>query len=250
VKRRINILGVGFDNLTIDEAVNAAVELTEQGGYCVTPNPEIVFIARKDAEFADAVNNASLVVADGIGVIYAAKILGTPLKAKVTGIDLAERVIQRLAEDNNNRGVFLFGAKPGIAEIAAANLTAKYPNLKIAGIQNGYDYEERAVIDRIAELNPAFAFVCLGMKKQELFMAKAFSEFKPRNVTCLMAGLGGALDTFAGTVARAPESWRRLNLEWLYRLIKQPGRIGRMIKLPLILILALKERIFGRADNI
>jgi N-acetylglucosaminyldiphosphoundecaprenol N-acetyl-beta-D-mannosaminyltransferase len=246
VKQRINVLGIDFDNLTADEAFDKALELTRQGGYCVTPNPEIVWLARKDAQLSDIAANANLVIADGIGIIYAAKILGVPLKAKIPGIDLAERLMRHLTENTDNRGVFLFGAKPGIAEIAAANLIEKYPGLKIAGTQNGYDYDEKLLTERIATLNPALVFVCLGMKKQELYMARAYAELEAKKANCFMIGLGGALDVLSGTVERAPLKWRQLNLEWLYRLVKQPSRIKRMIKLPLFLISAVKERLFSR----
>jgi N-acetylglucosaminyldiphosphoundecaprenol N-acetyl-beta-D-mannosaminyltransferase len=236
---RIDILGVGFDALTFGGALERAVRLTESGGYCVTPNPEIVLLVRRDEEFRSAVNGAELVIADGIGVIRAAGILGRPLPEKIPGIDLAEAVIARLAASPDNRGVFLFGAKPGVAELAAERLTERYPGLKIAGLESGYGYDEAEVMRRISAENPALALVCLGMRRQEMFMARYRA-----GQTSLFMGLGGALDAFAGTVARAPEGWRKLGLEWLYRLIRQPSRFGRMIKLPLILLLALRERMF------
>jgi len=235
VNHRINILGTVFDNLTFDEAVEAALELTHSGGYCVTPNPEIVMTARGDSEFSSVINGANLVVADGIGVVYASKILGTPLKVKIPGIELAEAVLAK------SMSVFLFGAKPGVAELAGEKLKDKYPGLCIVGTQNGYDYDNDSVMAAIAEANAALTFVCLGARKQELFMA----DFRAKYPYCktLLIGLGGALDAFSGTFERAPESWRKLNLEWLYRLIKQPSRIKRMIKLPAILILAVGKRI-------
>jgi N-acetylglucosaminyldiphosphoundecaprenol N-acetyl-beta-D-mannosaminyltransferase len=239
---RTNILDVYFDNLNFGEAANAALELTRSGGYCVTPNPEIVMEARHDAEFAKIINSAKLVVADGIGVIYAARVLGTPLKAKIPGIDLAEAVMAGLAEKPNNRGVFLFGAKPGIAELAAEKLTGEYPGLRIAGTQNGYDYDETELMQRINALSPALVLVCLGVKKQERWIAEYCLRFAEYN--SLLMGLGGALDAFSGTFERAPDKWRKHNLEWLYRLLKQPTRIKRMIKLPIFLLLALRKRVF------
>ncbi|MDR2605666.1 MAG: WecB/TagA/CpsF family glycosyltransferase [Oscillospiraceae bacterium] len=239
---RINILGVGFDNLSFEEALDAALELTRRGGYCVTPNPEIVMAARRDSAFAETVNGANLVVADGIGVIYAAKLLGTPIKAKIPGIDLAEALMARLAREPGNRGVFLFGAKPGIAELAAEKLAEKYSALSIAGTQNGYGYDESAVMTAIAAAKPVLVLVCLGAVKQERFMRRFRAEFA--GLPCLLMGLGGALDVLSGTLDRAPDAWRRRNSEWLYRLLKQPSRIKRMIKLPLFLLAALWGRIF------
>ena len=164
---RIDILGVGFDNLTMTEAVARGCELLAGEGahYVVTPNPEIVETCRADAEAMAAVNGADLVLPDGIGVIYGAKLLGTPLTSPV----------------------------PGSADMA---------------------------------------LVCLGAPKQEKWMA----QYGAATGAKLLLGLGGSLDVFAGVAQRAPEFYCKHNLEWLYRLIKNPSRAGRMMKLPLFLV--------------
>lgn len=238
--QKINILGVEFDNLTFGQAVSRAAELTERGGYCVTPNPEIVWIARCDTEFSKVINSADLVVADGIGIVYAAKLRKTPLAEKIPGIDVASAVLAKLSEDKGNRGVFLFGAKPGVADKAAKNLTDKYPSLCIAGTQDGYNYDTKELQERIFNANPAIIFVCLGAPKQEMWIRDYIARYPEQ--CSLLVGLGGALDAFAGTARRAPESWRRLNLEWLYRLLKQPSRIKRMLVLPKFLLTAMFSR--------
>ena len=119
---RIDVLGVGFDNMTMEQAVAEGVRLMSTAGahYAVTPNPEIVEICREDEEARSAVNGGDLVLADGIGIIYGAKILGTPLKGRVTGIGFAQGLMERMAE--NGKTLFLLGAKPGVAERAAENL--------------------------------------------------------------------------------------------------------------------------------
>ena len=119
---RIDVLGVGFDNITMDQAVAEGVRLMDTAGahYVVTPNPEIVETCRQDGEAMEAVNGADLVLADGIGVIYGAKLLGTPLKGRVTGIGFAQGLMERMA--GNGRSLYLLGAKPGVAERAAENL--------------------------------------------------------------------------------------------------------------------------------
>jgi N-acetylglucosaminyldiphosphoundecaprenol N-acetyl-beta-D-mannosaminyltransferase len=235
--RKINILGVNFDDVTFEQAVSRAAELTERGGCCVTPNPEIVWLARNDREFLDTINAADLVVADGVGVMYAARLRNTPLAAKIPGIDLAAAVLEIAAKSADGRGVFLFGAKPGTAERAAAKLQAKFPGLRIAGVQDGYDYDTPELQARIRGVNPAAVFVCLGSPKQELWIRDYIARYPEQ--TSLLIGLGGAIDAFAGVVRRAPEAWRRRNLEWLYRLLKQPARIKRMSALPKFLLAAM-----------
>ena len=239
---RVDVLGVAFDNVTMDEAVERALELLEQDGphLVVTPNPEIVQRAQKDTEFAEILDRADLVIPDGIGVIYAARILGRPLKARVPGIDLASALMGRMA--GTGKRLFLLGAEPGVAEQAAVNLQAAYPGLVVCGTHDGYFQEDGPVVQAIREARADVVFVCLGAPKQEKWAAAHGGEAGAR----LYIGLGGALDVFAGRVERAPEGFQRLGLEWLYRLVKQPSRIGRMARLPLFLVSALGARIRGR----
>ena len=236
---RVDVLGVAFDNVTMDEAVDKAMALLEEDGphLAATPNPELVQRAGKDPEFAGILGKADLVIPDGVGVMYAAKILGRPLKARVPGIDFASNLMKRMAE--GGKRLFLLGAAPGVAELAAVNLRAAYPGLVVCGFHDGYFKEDRPVADAIREARADLVFVCLGAPKQEKWIAANGAAAGAR----LYVGLGGSLDVFAGKVERAPESFQRLGLEWLYRLLKQPSRIGRMAKLPLFLVSAVGARI-------
>ena len=238
---RTDVLGVGFDDLTLDEAVQTGSGLVEADGfhYAVTPNPEFILAARKNPEFKQALLGADLVLADGIGVIYSAKILGRPLKSKVPGIDFAQRLVAWMAE--HGKRLFLLGAKPGVAELAAANLKAAYPGLIVCGTHDGYFQEDGPVVKAIQESVADVVFVCLGAPKQELWMVRNGPAAGAR----LMVGLGGSLDVFAGVVERAPEGFQKLGLEWLYRLMKEPRRIGRMARLPLVLFQAAGARLTG-----
>ena len=240
---RTEIMGVGFDDLTLDEAAKAAAGMIEAGGfhYVVTPNPELVDRARREEPFRQALNGADLVLPDGIGVVYAAKILGRPLKGRCPGIDFAGKLMEHMSRTGLR--LYLLGAKPGVAEAAAARLEAKYPGLTICGTHDGYFQEDAPVVEAIRAAEADVVFVCLGAPKQEYWMVKN----GPATGARLMAGLGGSLDVFAGVVERAPESWQRLGLEWLYRLTKEPKRIGRMARLPLFLLSALGER--GKAGK-
>ena len=235
---RIDILGVGFDNLTMAEAVEEGVRLLHAPGahYVVTPNPEIVEVCREDASANAAVNGADLVIPDGIGVIYGAKILGTPLKQKIPGIEFASALMERMAAEG--KSLYLLGAKPGVAELAAEKLRAAYPGLVIAGTHDGYFQEDAPVVEEIRRSGADAVFVCLGAPKQELWMKK----HGPETGANLLCGLGGSLDVFAGVVERAPKFWSDHGLEWFYRLCKEPKRIGRMMKLPLFLVHVRQEK--------
>ena len=235
---RIDVLGVGFDDLTMEEAVAAGMDLLGQEGchYVVTPNPEIVEVCREDPKAMEAVNGASLVLADGIGVVKGAAMLGTPLKGRVPGIEFAGGLMEKMAE--KGLSLYLLGAKPGVAEQAAEKLTARYPGLRIAGTHDGYFKEDGPVVQAIADSRADAVFVCLGAPKQELWMQKN----GPATGARLLCGLGGSLDVFAGVVERAPKFWSDHGLEWFYRLCKEPRRIGRMMKLPLFLVHVKQEK--------
>lgn len=235
---RINVLGVGFDNVTMDEALDRGMELLRSPGvhYVVTPNPEIVELCRENLAARQAVNEADLVLPDGIGVVKGARMLGTPLKEKVPGIEFASGLMERMAREGMS--LYLLGAKPGVAELAGKRLAERYPGLRIAGTRDGYFQEDAPVVQDIRESGADCVFVCLGAPKQELWMAKHGEAAGAR----LLCGLGGSLDVFAGVVERAPKFWSDHGLEWFYRLCKDPRRARRMVKLPLFLVHVEKEK--------
>ena len=222
----------------MDEALARGEALLSAPGahYVVTPNPEIVETCRANAAANAAVNGADLVLPDGIGVVYGAKLLHTPLKARVPGIEFGTGMIERCAQ--LGKSVYLLGAKPGVAEKAAENLKERFPGLMIAGTHDGYFKEDAPIAEEIRASGADMALVCLGAPKQELFMA----QYGDATGCSLLMGLGGSMDIFAGVAQRAPEFYGRHNLEWFYRLIKNPSRIGRMMKLPLFLIHVVGEK--------
>ena len=236
---RINIMGVGFDSLTLPEAVERAEELMAErrAAYVVTPNPEIVMTCWENPDAMDAVQNADLVLPDGVGVVYGARILGTPLKGKLPGIDFATEVMRRMAKCGGR--VYLLGAKPGVAETAGERMKAQFPGLEICGTHDGYFQDDAPVIKDINALQPDLLLVCLGAPKQELWMHRNAAALE----VGLMAGLGGSLDVFAGTVKRAPVFFQKLGLEWFYRLIKEPWRFKRMMKLPKFLFACIGKKL-------
>lgn len=235
------VLNLNFDNVTMEEAMQRADLLLhgEKAAYVVTPNAEIAYEALRDAELCRLLNGADLMLPDGAGVVLAGKLLKTPLKQKVAGVDFAANLLKLLVK--NNQSLYLLGSKPGVAELAAVKMKELAPGLRIAGLADGYFQDEDAVIEKINASGADALFVCLGAPKQELFMKRHQQELKVR----LMAGLGGSLDSFAGTVKRAPKWMIRMNLEWFYRLLKEPKRFGRMLRLPKYLAAAVKAGIRG-----
>lgn len=242
---RVSVLGVGYDNLTFDRAVDTAYEMLKQpkAHIVVTPNSEIVYAAQKNPTLLAALNSADLVVADGIGIIYASRLYNTPLKGKIAGIELGEALIKKLSETGES--VFFLGAKPGVAALAAKRLAEKYPGLNIAGTHDGYFTNDAAVIDIINNSRAEVLFVCLGAPKQELWMAENAKKLDAR----LLLGLGGSLDTYAGISKRAPRIWIKLGLEWLYRLVKEPYRIIRMTALPRFMLAVLADTVSKRGKG-
>ena len=228
MSEKIDVLGVKFDNVTMDEAVEAAFELqgARRAAYVVTPNPEIVMLCRADPDAMAAVNGASLTIPDGIGVIYGSRILKTPLKEKVGGCDFSLRLMEKM--DAAGRSVFLLGSKPGVAEKAQEELQKRFPRLRFVGTNDGYFRDDAPVVEKINAAAPDLLMVCLGAPKQEKWM---HDHADGLNVG-LMIGAGGSLDVYAGTVERAPAAWCNAGFEWLYRLLKDPKRIGRMMAIP------------------
>ena len=239
---KTDIMELQFDNITMEEALDAAKALLqgEHAARVVTPNAEIAYEALHDENMRTLLNSAELMLPDGAGVVLASKILKTPLKQKVAGVDFADGLLGVL--ETTGQSLYLLGSKPGIGELAAQKMMQKHPRLRIAGIADGYFQDEAPVIDKINASGADVLFVCLGAPKQEQFMARHQKALHVK----LMAGLGGTLDSFAGTVKRAPKWMIRLNLEWLYRLIKEPKRFKRMLRLPKYLWAVVCKRIRGR----
>ena len=235
---RIDVLGVGFDNLTMEEAVAEGMRLVNSAGfhYVVTPNPEIVEVCRENPEAMKVVKGADLVLPDGIGVVKGAAMLGTPLKGRVPGIEFAAGLMAEMAK--SGKKLYLLGAKPGVAEQAAEKLRGNISGLQIVGTHDGYFKEDGPIVEDIRASGADVVFVCLGAPKQEFWMVKN----GPASGAHLMCGLGGSLDVFAGVVERAPKFWCDHGLEWFYRLCKEPKRIGRMMKLPLFLVHVKQEK--------
>ena len=240
MRKQTHILGVPFDAVTMDEAVLAVQKMVKNGGQHIvcTPNPEIVMEARNDKALMDVIIQSSLVVPDGVGVVWASRYSEIPMTQRVAGYDLTQELFSAMADTDTT--FYFFGGAPGVASEAARKMKKKYPGLKILGIHNGFfdDVEEKKVIAHIKSLSPTILLVGLGAPKQEKWIQKHLEE---TGVTVAI-GVGGSFDVMAGVVKRAPKVFQRLGLEWFYRLITQPTRWRRMMRLPLFALEVLKNR--------
>ena len=238
----LNILGTRVDRVTYQEALGCLESFIErrEPNYVIAINPEKIVSVQNNSSLKDIVNKAGLCIADGTGILLAARLLGDRLPERVTGIDLMFSAVEMASQKGYS--LFLLGAEPGVAEKVADTWQKHYPSLNICGTHHGYfsEEEEADVIHKIREASPDMLFVALGSPKQEIWINKYINEMEVP--VCL--GVGGSFDVITGKVRRAPEWMRRLGLEWNYRLFKEPKRIRRMMSLPkfVFMILAYKAR--------
>lgn len=239
----IHILGKPVHLVDMAGAVAFLREQAALGNkqFVLAMNPEKIMKAREDAQLAEIIQHrATLLIADGVGLVIAAKILGLPRVSRVTGVGLFEEMVAVAAQDG--RSVFLYGAAEPVVSKAAEVLRQQYPSLSVAGIQHGYEPDGQVVAERIKEAQPDFLFTALGSPKQEKWIAAHLEELPVK----LVMGVGGTFDVLAGNVKRAPRWVQKLGLEWLHRLLKQPSRAKRMLSLPKFLLLVIASRLGAR----
>ena len=239
--KRMEILGVPVDMVNQHQAMERFKELMagESCQLIVTPNSEIIMNATRDPELKKLICEAGLIIPDGIGLVYASKIMGEPLKERVTGVDFLSAILEWLEQEG--KSIYLLGSKPeneerpSVAALAGENMQIRYPKLRIAGSHHGYfkEEDEPSLVKEINESGADFLCVALGAPKQEKFIYNHRNEFT--NVKAGI-GVGGSLDVWAGTVKRAPKFYQDHGLEWLYRFVKEPSRYKRMAQLPLFMI--------------
>ncbi|MGQ9889157.1 MAG: WecB/TagA/CpsF family glycosyltransferase, partial [Aggregatilineales bacterium] len=241
--RRVTILGFPVDALTYDDWLglieNWVAEAPRAARQVCTINPEFIMMARRDPNFANILRRAALCVPDGVGLLWAARRAGQPLPQRVTGSDGVPIIAERAAEKGWR--LFLLGAAPGVAERAAVILRARCPSLQIAGTYSGSPapQEEDAIVELINASGADILFAAYGAPAQDKWIARNL----PRLRVAMAMGVGGAFDFIAGVVPRAPQWMQRLGLEWLFRLIRQPWRARRMLRLPrFVLAVLLSQR--------
>lgn len=240
MSKKTHVLGVPFDAVTMEQAVAKAKKmLAEEGQHFIcTPNPEIVMEAQKDKDLMNILHEADMVIPDGIGVVWASRYSEICLKERVAGYDLTQNLMAELAATGET--FYFFGGAPGVASTAARMMMKKYPGLKVVGVHNGYfdEKEEKKIIQDIKTKSPSILLVGLGAPKQEKWIYDNI-----RLVGAKVAiGVGGSFDVMAGNVKRAPKIFQKLGLEWFHRLITQPTRWRRMMRLPKFALTVLKTK--------
>ena len=215
----------------------------EEKVFVVTANPEIAMKAIEDKEYRAVIDQATYITADGIGVVKAAGLLGTPLTERVTGYDSMMALLP-IAEKKQYR-IYLLGGQQETLDLAIANIKRDYPNINIVGQHNGFfDWEKNDIQQEILDKKTDLVFVALGVPRQENWIAQNLPSFEKG----VFIGVGGSFDVIAGTVKRAPVFWQKVNLEWLYRLLKQPSRWKRMLALPRFGMKVLKVKVTGKHE--
>ena len=230
----VKILGYSVDKFSMDEAVDY---IQSNFGQIVTINPEMINAASKNKDFAKVINEAELVVPDGIGIEIGLKILGHRVK-RIPGIELGKELIVKFSKDK--KSIAMIGAKQEVLNNAISNLKNEISDLNIVYSHNGYFDNNDEVLTTATQSQPDLVLVALGSPKQEMFIY----ELKKRLPNAVLIGLGGSFDVWAGAVSRAPKIWQNLGLEWLYRTIKEPQRFKRIFPtLPLFMLNVYKERL-------
>jgi len=246
----VALFGVGISSVTFEDACAVIDERISRRvpGFIVTPNVDHICRLRKDAALRAAYREAFLVLPDGMPILWAARLAGTPLREKLSGSDL----VPRLSEHAMRRGysVYFLGAQPGVAALAANRLQERYPGLRVAGTWSpprnfGGDPEANAeAVARLREAKPDICFVALGSPKQEIWIHRHCATAE----VPVLVGVGAAFDFIAGRRKRAPVWMQRSGLEWVWRLCHEPRRLGRryLIEDSRFVVLLLREVIEKR----
>lgn len=236
LKNKIHLFGFDFDNLTYDQVIDHISQLLQKPSfnYIVTLNPEIVVAASQNSILLNYIQAASLIFADGIGLILANQLINRKPLHKITGADLTPRLFQL-----TGRSFYLIGAKPEILSKAIYNIKHQYPNINIIGFRNGYFSEDELpqIVDELNQLKPDIVLVALGSPKQDAFMY----HLKQTLSHGIGLGIGGVFDVFSGAKPRAPIWVQKVCLEWVYRGIIEPKRILRWKFIPPFIALLFKK---------
>ncbi|WP_050183446.1 WecB/TagA/CpsF family glycosyltransferase [Domibacillus robiginosus] len=241
----LKILTVPFAESNMNESVNWTNERIEHSlpTFIVTANPEIVMKAKKDSNFHEVISSADMITPDGIGIIYASKILGHSLKERVGGYDMLHALLQHRESTGVSTKLFLLGSTEDVVTAAGEKLREMYQYVQVTGTHHGYfetgSDEESFIVKRISHEKPDLLLVGAGNPKQEEFIYR----FRNDLGASVMIGVGGSFDILSGRICRAPELFRKLGLEWFYRLLCEPRRMKRQMVLPVFALQVLAERI-------
>lgn len=240
MSKRISVLSVPIDCMTMKETISRIVNLTKEPGLHIvaTANAEMVMLAIQNPVLHGILNAASLVVPDGAGILWAAERIGEKVPERVTGVDITKELFGIAFIEN--LPIYCLGAAPGVAERAVKNLESQFGSVPLAGIHDGFfdESEELKIIEEIKTSKAKLVFVALGVPKQEQWIAEKLSSLDG----VVAIGIGGTFDVLAGNIPRAPKWMQENRLEWLYRLYLEPQRIGRMLAIPKFIWTVIKNK--------
>jgi len=239
--RLLTLFGIRIDNLTMDRAVAEIAAATDHDGpprQVSFVNADCVNLAHRHAQYRGALANSALVLADGIGMKIAGRVFGSQIRENLCGTDLFPRLCAALA--GTGKAIYLLGARPGVAAAACDWIRRHYPETRIAGSHHGYysAADEPAVIEAIAQSRADVLLVAFGAPKQELWIAKYLAASGAK----VALGVGGLYDYYSGRIPRAPLWVRQIGMEWMWRLIQEPGRLWKRYLVGNVVFLA---RTFG-----
>ena len=239
IERRIEVLGVPIDCITLDQTMGTIETMIHSGRphLIVTADSSGIVQAQSDRELMDLYRRSDLNTPDSTGVVWAMNRQGANQNERVSGVEIADRICRMSAE--KNWSIFLLGSSPGVADEAAANLRKKYPGVKIVGTRHGFfkPEEDMRVAEEVAKLNPDILLVAMGIPRQEKFILRTMPVIKAR----VAIGVGGTLDVFSGRAKRAPKLIQKISMEWLWRLILNPSKIAKAKLLPKFVWLNLRD---------
>ncbi|MBU8881101.1 WecB/TagA/CpsF family glycosyltransferase [Bacillus sp. FJAT-29790] len=230
-------LGVDVCKQNYEQLTSSLLNDIEQNkkSFIVAINPEKIMKAQEDQSLKELLNKADYQIPDGIGIIIASKLKGGQIRERVTGIDMMLTLCGAAA--SHGKKIFLYGAKPGIADKAKIKLEERFPGIQIVGVINGYEKDERLIEQTINEADPDIIFVAKGSPAQEYWILDHMNRLAPK----VYQGVGGSFDVISGRINRAPELFQKLGMEWFYRLMKEPWRWKRQLLLPKFLIKVLRD---------
>lgn len=204
--------------------------------FVVTANPETFMISEKNEDVRKMLlDKETIMVPDGIGVLKAGKKIGYNIEERITGIDIANELLK--FGNEQKKSIYLFGSKQEVIDSMKIVIKEQYPNLKLVGTSNGYVTDKDKVFDEIVKLEPDIVLVALGIPLQEMLIYKHLNRFKKG----IFVGVGGSFDVMSGMKKRAPKIFIKLNLEWLYRIMKEPKRFKRFYNSNVKFILEIRK---------
>lgn len=210
----------------------------EKKSFVVTANPETFMTGCENKEFDNLLKDENtMIVPDGIGIVKAAHIAGYQVKERITGVEIAQFLFEEA--NRQEKSIYLLGAKEEVVSALVTRIKNLYPKVIVAGYENGYTPDKDTAFEKIAEIGPDIVLVALGIPQQELLIYRHLHQFNKG----IFVGVGGGFDVLSGTKKRAPKIFIKLNMEWLYRIVREPNRLGRFFKSNVRFMMVLKKEL-------